>query len=108
MAKRTTSAVWVKGIAEMLAAEGLDVASLFAAAGIDRSALEGPAARLQTEKLSHLWQLAVERSRNPAIAVAQHQVARPAAFDVVGYTMMSCADLRGAFDRLIRYLRVGR
>jgi len=27
---------------------------------------------------------------------------------VVGYTMMSCADLRGAFDRLIRYLRVGR
>ena len=106
MAKRTTSAVWVKGIAEMLAAEGLDVASLFAAAGIDRSALEGPAARLQTEKLSHLWQLAVERSRNPAIAVAQHQVARPAAFDVVGYTMMSCADLRGAFERLIRYLLI--
>ena len=106
MAKRTTSAVWVKGIAEMLAAEGLDVAGLFAAAGIDRSALEGPAARLQTEKLSHLWQLAVERSRNPAIAVAQHQVARPAAFDVVGYTMMSCADLRGAFERLIRYLLI--
>src|SRR5262249_5978444 len=96
MAKRTTSAVWVKGIAEMLGAEGLDVAGLFAAAGIDRSALEGPAARLQTEKLSHLWELAVERSRNPAIALAQHQVARPAAFDVVGYTMMSCADLRGA------------
>jgi len=106
MAKRTTSAVWVKGIAEMLAAEGLDVAGLFAAAGIDRSALEGPAARLQTEKLSHLWELAVERSRNPAIALAQHQVARPAAFDVVGYTMMSCADLRGAFERLIRYLLI--
>jgi AraC-like DNA-binding protein len=106
MAKRTTSAVWVKGIAEMLAAEGLDVAGLFAAAGIDRSALEGPAARLQTEKLSHLWALAVERSRNPAIALAQHQVARPAAFDVVGYTMMSCADLRGAFERLIRYLLI--
>lgn len=106
MAKRTTSAVWVKGIAEMLAAEGLDVASLFASAGIDRSALEGPAARLQTDKLSHLWELAVERSRNPAIALAQHQVARPAAFDVVGYTMMSCADLRGAFERLIRYLLI--
>ena len=106
MAKRTTAAVWVKGIAEMLGAEGLDVAGLFAAAGIDRSALEGPAARLQTEKLSHLWELAVERSRNPAIALAQHQVARPAAFDVVGYTMMSCADLRGAFERLIRYLLI--
>jgi AraC-like DNA-binding protein len=106
MTKRTTSAVWVRGIAEMLAAEGLDVATLFAAAGIDCAALEGPAARLSTEKLSHLWELAAERSRNPAVALAQHHIARPESFDVVGYTMMSCADLRGAFDRLIRYLLI--
>src|ERR1700742_4190535 len=106
MSKRTTAAVWVKGMAELLAAEGLDVPSLFAAAGIDPCALEGPSARLQTEKISHLWELAVERSRNPALALAQHEVARPASFDVVGYTMMSCADLRGAFDRLIRYLLI--
>ncbi|HTO64706.1 MAG TPA: AraC family transcriptional regulator [Bradyrhizobium sp.] len=106
MTKRMTSAVWVRGIAEMLATEGLDVANLLAAAGIERAALEAPSARLATEKLSHLWELAVERSRNPAIALAQHQVARPESFDVVGYTMMSCADLRGAFDRLIRYLLI--
>src|SRR6516164_6602074 len=106
MGKRTTAAVWVKGIAEMLAAEGLDVAGLFTAAGIDPASLEGPAARLSSEKISHLWELAVERSRNPALALAQHQVARPASFDVVGYTMMSCADLRTAFDRLIRYLLI--
>jgi AraC-like DNA-binding protein len=105
MTKRT-AAVWVKGIAEMFAAEGLDVASLFAAAGIDPCALEGPSARLPSEKISHLWELAVERSRNPALALAQHEVVRPASFDVVGYTMMSCADLRGAFDRLIRYLLI--
>ena len=98
MTKRTTAAVWVKGIADLLAAEGLDVASLFAAAGIERSSLEGPGARVATEKISHLWELAVERSRNPALALAQHHVARPASFDVVGYTMMSCADLRSAFD----------
>ena len=65
-----------------------------------------PGARLQTEHLSHLWELAVERSGNPALALAQHQVARPANFDVVGYTMMSCADLRGAFERLIRYMLI--
>ena len=99
MAKRTTAAVWVKGIAELLAAEGLDVPSLFAAAGIDPAALEGPSARLQTEKISHLWELAVERSRNPMIALAQPHVVRPASFDVVGYTMMSCADLSGAFEQ---------
>src|SRR5262249_4827015 len=42
----------------------------------------------------------------PAIGLAQHQVARPASFDVVGYTMMSCADLRAAFERLVRYLLI--
>lgn len=106
MAKRTTSAVWVKGIAEMLATEGLDVDALFAAAEIDHAALDAPGARLQTEKISRLWEFAVERSGNSAIALAQHQVARPASFDAVGYAMMSCADLRGAFERLIRYMLI--
>jgi len=106
MAKRATSAVWLKGIAEMLVAEGLDADALFAAAGIDRAALEAPGARVQTETVSRLWELAAERSGNPAIGLAQHQVARPASFDVVGYTMMSCADLRSAFERLIRYMLI--
>ena len=99
MAERTTAAVWVKGIAEMLAAEGLDVGALLAATRIDAATLDAPGARLQTERISHLWELAVEQSGNPALALAQHQVARPASFDVVGYTMMS---LRAAFERLIR------
>jgi len=106
MAERTTSAVWVKGIAEMLAAEGLNVGALFAASGIDAVALETPGARLQTERISRLWELAVQQSGNPMLGLAQHHVARPASFDVVGYTMMSCADLHGAFERLIRYMLI--
>lgn len=106
MAKRTTSAIWVKGIAEMLVAEGLDTRVLFASSGIDPAALEAPGARVASEKISRLWELAVEQSGNPLISLAQHQVVRPASFDVVGYTMMSCADLRGAFERLIRYLLI--
>jgi len=106
MTKRTTSAVWVKGIADMFAAEGLDARALLVAAGIDPAALEAPDARLPTEQISRLWELAVEQSGNPAIGLAQHHVVRPASFDVVGYTMMSCANLRGAFERLIRYLLI--
>jgi AraC-like DNA-binding protein len=106
MRKRTTAAVWVRGIAEMLSAEGLDASALLAEAGIDPAALDDQAARLPSEKISRLWELAAERSGNPAIALAQHEIARPANFDVVGYAMMSCADLRGAFDRLIRYLLI--
>jgi len=106
MSKKTTAAVWVKGIAEMLAAEGLDARALLVTAGIDPATLDAPGARLPTEKISHLWELAAERSGNPAIGLAQHQIVRPASFDAVGYAMMSCADLRGAFDRLIRYLLI--
>jgi AraC-like DNA-binding protein len=106
MAKRTTAAVWVKGTAEMFAAEGLDAGALLTAAGIEAAALAAPGARLQTEKVSRLWELAVERSGNPALALAQPAVVRPASFDVVGYAMMSCADLRSAFERLIRYMLI--
>jgi AraC-like DNA-binding protein len=106
MTKRTTAAIWVRGIVEMLAAERLDVPALLAAAGIDPAGLDAPGARLSTDKISLLWQLAAERSGNAAIGLAQHDVAKPANFDVVGYTMMSCADLLGAFERLERYLRI--
>jgi AraC-like DNA-binding protein len=106
MRKRMTSAVWVKGIAEMLAAEGLDVRALLAGAGIDFAALDAPGMRLPTETISRLWELAAERSGNPAIGLAQHLVAKPASFDVVGYTMMSCANLLDGFERLVRYMLI--
>ena len=102
----TTSAVWVKGIASVFAAEGMDVRTLLAAAAIDPAALDDPFSRVSTEKISRLWELAAEQSANPAIGLAQHLVARPASFDVVGYTMMSCANLLGALERLIRYLLI--
>jgi AraC-like DNA-binding protein len=106
MSRWRTSAIWVKGIADMLAAEGLDVRTLLADAEIDSATLDAPGERVPSEKISRLWELAAERSGNPAIALRQHHVARPASFDVVGYTMMSCADLRGAYERLRRYLLI--
>ena len=103
MAERTTAAVWVKGIAEMLAAEGLDVRAVRGNRHRRRRARYSRRAP-PDRTYQRFMELAVERSGNPALALAQHQVARPASFDVVGYTMMSCADLRGAFERLIRYM----
>ena len=78
MAERTTAAVWVKGIAEMLAAEALMFGALLAAAHRRRNA-RCSRRTPQTERISHLWELAVEQSGNPALALAQHQVARPQA-----------------------------
>ncbi len=106
MSKWVTSAVWIKGTADVFAAEGLDVRGLLDAASIDIAALDAPGARVESERISRLWELAVERSGNPALSLAQYQVVRPASFDVVGYTMMSCANLLGAFERLIRYMLI--
>jgi AraC-like DNA-binding protein len=90
----------------MLTAEGLDASALMVAAGMDPVAAQAPGARVPTDQISLLWDLAVERSRNPLISLAQPHVVRPANFDVVGYTMMSCANLRDAYERLVRYLRI--
>jgi AraC-like DNA-binding protein len=106
MRRGTTATAWVRGVVDAFAAEGLDVGSLLTEAGIDPASLKDPAGRVPTEQISRLWELAAKQSGNEAIGLLQHQVARPASFDVVGYTMMSCANLLEAFERLMRYLLI--
>ena len=66
MTKRATSGVWVRSTIDMLAAEGLDIAALLAGAGIDPKSLDAPGARIASEQISRLWELAAEQSGNPA------------------------------------------
>lgn len=106
MSNRTTSAAWVKGIRDVLQDEGLDVRSLFSHAGMDMSQLGNPEMRYPTEKVSRLWELAVQRSRNAMLGIAKPRCASVAGFDVVGYAMMSCSTLLASLECLVRYLRV--
>ena len=106
MSERTTSAAWVKGIADALNGAGLDAGALFAEAGIELAALSAPTARCATEKVSRLWDLAAERSGDRAIALRCAPAARPSKFEVVGYAMMSSPSLRAGLERLVRYLRI--
>jgi hypothetical protein len=50
-----SAALWVKGVAETLKAEGLDVAALFHEAGLDTTALSDLDSRFPTERVSLLW-----------------------------------------------------
>ena len=100
------AAFWVKGVAETLKSEGLDVAALFHEAGLETSALSDPDSRFPTERVSHLWQLAVVRSGNPAIGLANSNVVKPASFDVVAYTMMSSPHLLAMLERVSRYVGI--
>jgi AraC-like DNA-binding protein len=100
------AAFWVKGIAEALELEGLDLAALFAEASLDLAVLKDPDARFASDDVSRLWRLAVARSGNPTLGLARSQIASPANFDVVAYTMMSAPNLLDVFERLVRYVSV--
>ncbi len=104
--QRTNAAFWVSGIAHALIAEHLDVPALFREAGLDLSALKDPDARFESDCVSHLWELAVARSGNPAIGLAGASRAGPGHFGVVAYSLMSAPDLLGMLHRIVRYVGV--
>jgi len=104
--RRTIAAFWVIGIAHALIAEQLDVPALFREAGLDFSALKDPDARFESDHVSHLWELAVARSGNPAIGLAGASRAGPGHFGVVAYSLMSAPDLLGTLRRIVRYVGI--
>src|SRR5262245_54097172 len=104
--QRGCAGFWMRGVADALKAEGLDVATLFDEAGLDMAALSDPDSRFPTERVSRLWQLAVARSGNPAIGLANSSIAKPASFDVVAYTMLSSPHLLGILERVNRYVGI--
>ncbi|WP_332738996.1 AraC family transcriptional regulator [Hydrogenophaga sp.] len=104
--KRTSSVTWVKGIAEMFASQGLDVARLFEAAGIDIALLQKPDARFDVEEISHLWELAVAWSGNPALGMDSELTSRHVNFGMVGYIMLASPTLKAGLQNFARYLAV--
>lgn len=106
MRQRGLSVQWVRGLLEALGTSGLDTDSLSRDAGLDLSALERAGQDCPTEKISLLWQLAQEKSGDPAIGLASQNTVLAANFGVVGYAMMSSADLLSGMNRLIRFMRI--
>jgi AraC-like DNA-binding protein len=104
--QRTSSCSWVKGIAEVFAAEGIAVPRLFADAGIDASRLEHPQERFAVDEVSRLWELGVAASGKPALGLDRALAARHVNVDVVGYAMLSSPNLRAGLEELARYMAV--
>jgi AraC-like DNA-binding protein len=96
----------MRGVARTLESQGLNVAALFAEAGLSTENLNEPDFRWPTEGASRLWVIAAERSGNPDIGLVEPHMPRPDQYGVVGYAMMSSPDLETGLVRLIRYLCV--
>lgn len=105
-AERTTSSTWAQAIADALASEGLDVPALFAELELEYGLLAEPDARIPQDSITRLWHLAVKRSGNPAIGLNMARVIRPAHFNVLGFALMSSANLKEGFARIVRYQRL--
>ncbi|MFI5445820.1 AraC family transcriptional regulator [Polaromonas sp. UC242_47] len=101
---RTSSSIWVKGVTDMFASQGIDVPKLFRTAKLDIQLLDRPEARFDVEKISELWELAVAWSGNQALGMNLALTSRYVNFDIVGHAMLSSADLRTGLDKLSRYM----
>ena len=106
MIDRTSSSAWVRRLAEMFASQGLDAVRLLGAAGLEPRRLEDPNGRFTVDEVTRLWELAVQWSGNPALGVDRELAARFIDFEVVGYAMLACADLRAALEEFVPYLAV--
>lgn len=102
--QRSSSCTWVKGLAEMFAARGVDVPRLFAAAGLPAARLENPDERFSADDVSRLWELAVAWTGDAALGLDRAVTLRHVNFDVVGYAMLSSPDLRTALQAFAHYL----
>ena len=106
MTPRTSSAAWVRGTTDMMAAEGLPVADLCREAGIDLAALQQPHARVEVDRISQLWELAVARSGKTDLGLCPQLTARYGNVDVVGYALASGPNLLVGFQHLTRHMAV--
>lgn len=102
----TTLSSWARLLWEELQQRGLDAQAIFIEAELDPAKLQDPNARFPATRMSRLWQLAEERSGDPAIGIAIGMRWNPTTFHALGYAWLASATLGEAFHRLSRYSRL--
>lgn len=102
----TISSAWLRGVADLLRTQGLDVPALFREAGLDIRELEHARSRIPVEKVDRLWMLAEKSSAQPFVALSRATADTPTSFDMLAYSMMSCQNLAQAIERLVHYCAV--
>ena len=106
MIARTSSSAWVRGVAEMFAAEGIDVEALFRDARLDIAVLLNPAGRFSIDDVSALWEMAVARSGKARLGLSRELALTYGKLGVVGHAMMACPTLLAALQQLARCMDV--
>lgn len=106
MPQTHSSSAWVSGLLELFASRGVRLPRLLDEAGIDPARLDRPGERFSADEISHLWELAVDWSGDATLGLDREAAAKYANFDVLGYAIASCPDLRTGLEELSRYMAV--
>jgi AraC-like DNA-binding protein len=83
---------------DLLESEGFDVVAVLDRAGIPKSAREDPRTRLPQGKFEALWQVAIQVTGDPAIALRVSTLAKPSTLGIVGYLASASESRRNAFE----------
>ena len=105
-ASKITSLGSVAGLlAKTLRSCDIDPEPLFSQAGIDLPGASDPDARIPTQRIEKLLDLAIEASGNPCIGLLAARQFQPAMLHGLGLAWLTSDTLRDALNRLVRYSR---
>jgi AraC-like DNA-binding protein len=102
----TTVASWAAVIWRALEARGIAPRAVFARAGVDGDQLHDAAARIPLSTMTHLWDLAVEKTGDPCFGLSAGQHVHPTTFHALGYAWLASGTLHEALDRFVRFTRL--
>jgi len=102
----STIGSWARFIAQGLEQNGIDSRQLFLDAGIDLDESESPNVRFPVSNMSRVWQLAVERSGDPCIALSIASNANPSMYSALGLSMISSRTIGEALSRGSRFSQI--
>jgi len=88
-----------------LESAGADAGALLATLGVERALLDEVDARLPVSVDLALWAEAPRLTGDDCFGLHAAERVRPGAFDVLGYSLRTSADVGSAFSRLVRYDR---
>jgi len=99
----TTLGSWVLLVAQCLDSYGLDGNALCKEAGIDTDNLNMNETRIPTAMMVGLWEIAVQKTQDPYIAIRVAQFFKSTAYSALGISMSASRNVYDAIKRCCRY-----
>jgi AraC-like DNA-binding protein len=97
----------VRGVKSRLASSGINAEELFAEAGLDEGDGLACDALTLSDKLSHLWELLVEKSGDPLLGLKISTPHRLGWLGVMGHIMLVSPTVQSTIERCHGHTRVG-